>query len=62
MTPKDFYDNVVKMRKAQRDYLQSNRRNRTALSDSRHYEKIIDTEIKRVELLTHEQRYPRLKL
>lgn len=62
MTPKEFFDTVVKMRNAQREYFKSNKHNRTALSDSKHYERIIDAEIKRVELLTHEQRNPRLIL
>lgn len=60
MTPKEFYDTVVNMRKWQREYARSNNKDRIALQSARHYEQIIDVEIKRVELLIKEQRSPRL--
>lgn len=60
MTPKEFYDTVVNMRKYQREYSRSNGRDRTALKFAKHYEQIIDVEIKRIEFLTKEQHNPRL--
>lgn len=60
MTPKEFYDNVVNMRKFQREYFRSNGRDRVALQSAKHYEQMIDVEIKRVELMIKEQRSPRL--
>lgn len=60
MTPKEFYDTVVKMREHQRAYFRSNGRDRIALQNSKHYEQIIDAEIKRVDLMLKEQRSPRL--
>lgn len=59
MTPKEFFDTVVEMRKHQRAYTRSNRRDNIALQSARHYEQIIDVEIRRVELLLKEQRSPR---
>ena len=49
MTPKEFYDKVVEMRKAQKEYFRF--RAPSALSKS----KQIDTEIKRVEQLLSEK-------
>lgn len=60
MTPKEFYDTVVNMRKYQREYFRSNGRDRAALHTAKQYEQIIDVEIKRVELMIKEQRCPRL--
>lgn len=59
MTPKEFYYTVVNMRKYQREYSRSNGRDLMALKFVKHYEQIIDVEIKRVEFLTKEQRNPR---
>lgn len=61
MTPKEFYDTVVEMRKHQRAYVRSNRRDNIALQSAKHYEQIIDVEIKRVELLLKEQLNPRFE-
>lgn len=47
MTAKEFYNLVVKMRKAQRDYFRT--RSQRALLDSKEYERVVDAEIKRVE-------------
>ena len=64
MTPKEFFDLVVKMRKAQNDYFTSRKRNApweesNALKEiSKGYEKQIDAEIERVRKLTTE---PELK-
>lgn len=53
MTPKEFYDKVVEMRKAQKEYFRF--RAPSALSKSKQLEAEIDTEIKRVEQLKARQ-------
>lgn len=50
MTPKEFYDKVVEMRKAQKEYFRF--RAPSALSKSKQLEAEIDAEIKRVEQLS----------
>ena len=47
MTPREFYELVVKMRKAQREYFAT--RTNDALSKSKQLERDVDAEIKRVE-------------
>ena len=47
MKPKEFYDLVVKMRKAQKDYFAT--RTKTALEQSKQLEREVDAEIRRVE-------------
>lgn len=47
MNAKEFYNTVVKMRKAQRDYFRT--RSQRSLNESKQLEKLVDTEIKRVE-------------
>lgn len=47
MNAKEFYDTVVKMRKAQRDYFRT--RSQRSLNESKQLEKLVDAEIKRVE-------------
>ena len=49
MTPKEFYDKVVEMREAQKEYFRF--RTSAALSRSKRLEAEIDREIKRVEQL-----------
>lgn len=46
MTPKQFYDTVVQMRQAQKNYFKT--RSQTALQQAKTLEKIIDDEISRV--------------
>lgn len=53
MTPKEFYDKVVEMRKAQKEYFRF--RAPSALSKSKQLEAEIDAEIKRVEQLLSEK-------
>lgn len=60
MTPKDFYDTVVKMRHYQRAYFRSKGQDKEALRYAKNYEQIIDTEIKRVDQLEREKREPRI--
>lgn len=60
MTPKEFFDAVVEMRKHQRAYFRSHGTDRQALSYSKDAEARIDREIARVQLLLKEQQQPRL--
>lgn len=53
MNAKEFYDTVVKMRKAQRDYFRT--RSQRSLNESKQLEKLVDTEIKRVEEVLKKQ-------
>lgn len=62
MNPKEFYDTVVKMREQQRAYFRSNGRDKRALQYAKEYERKIDEEIKRVELMLKEAQNPRLNL
>lgn len=59
MKAKEFYDTVVKMRKAQRDYFRT--RSQRSLNESKHLEKLVDAEIKRVEQ-TQQQRADKQQL
>lgn len=60
MNPKEFFYNVVELRKAQRAYARSKGLDREALQTANHYERIIDQEIKRVQIQLYEQNNPRL--
>lgn len=60
MGPKEFFINVEKMREHQRAYSRSKGKDRIALQSAKHYEQMIDTEIKRVNLIIKEELSPRL--
>lgn len=60
MTPKDFYDNVVKMRQYQQRNFRAKGQDREALRYAKKYEQIIDTEIKRVAIIQREKLQPRI--
>lgn len=60
MNPKEFYDTVVKMRHYQRVYFRSKGQDKEALRYAKNYEQIIDTEIKRVDLIQREKLQPRI--
>lgn len=60
MDSRQFFDAVVEMRKYQKQYFRSGNRDRSALQSAKDYERKIDEEIKRVQLLLHEERNPRL--
>lgn len=62
MTPKEFYDTVVVMRKHRLAYSRSSGRDRTALRYAKEAERLIDNEIARVQLLQKERLNPRLDL
>lgn len=53
MTAKEFYNLVVTLRKAQRDYFRT--RSQRALLESKEYEREVDAEIKRVEQIQQQQ-------
>lgn len=52
MTPKNFYDLVKAMREAQRDYFIT--RSYAALTKAKQLERLIDSEIERVERIKNE--------
>lgn len=54
MTPKEFFDKVSLMRKAQKEY--ARRRSGRLLTDSRRLEQEIDDEIERVNIVLAERR------
>ncbi len=60
MNAKEFYDTVVKMRHYQRTYFRSKGQSKEALRYAKNYEQIIDTEIKRVEIIQRKKLQPRL--
>ena len=53
MDARQFYNMVVKMRKAQRDYFRT--RSQLSLNESKQLEKLVDAEIKRVDKVLEEQ-------
>lgn len=58
MNARQFYDTVVKMRKAQKDYFRT--RLTRHLHESKEYEQMVDDEIKRVEAKIKEEQNPTL--
>lgn len=59
MTPKEFFNKVCRMRKAQKEYFRT--RSGRALSDSKRLEKEIDDEIERVEKVMEEMNNPKME-
>ena len=59
MSPKEFFDKVCRMRKAQKEY--SRTRSGRALADSKRLEKEIDDEIERVEKVMEEKNNPKME-
>lgn len=58
MNSKQFYDTVVRMREAQKQYFKTRRAR--DLQRSRQIEKVIDTEIERVQRIEWERKNPTL--
>ena len=58
MNPREFYDKVVQMRLAQKEYFKT--RTSSSLIESKRLEKVIDDEIERVEKIIHQQQNPSL--
>lgn len=59
MSPKEFFDKVSRMRKAQKEYFRT--RSGRALSDSKRLEKEIDDEIERVTKVMEEMNNPKIE-
>ncbi len=59
MTPKEFFDKVSRMRKAQKEYFRT--RSGRALSDSKRLEKEIDDEIERVNKVMEAKNNPKME-
>ena len=59
MNPKEFFDKVCRMRKAQKDYFRT--RSGRALSDSKRLEKEIDDEIERVNKVMEAKNNPKME-
>lgn len=59
MNPKEFFDKVCRMRKAQKEYFRT--RSGRALADSKRLEKEIDDEIERVEKVMEEKNNPKME-
>lgn len=59
MTPKEFFDKVSRMRKAQKEYFRT--RSSRALSDSKRLEKEIDDEIERVNKVVEAKNNPKME-
>lgn len=57
--PKEFFDKVSRMRKAQKEYFRT--RSGRALSDSKRLEKEIDAEIERVNKVMEEMNNPKME-
>lgn len=58
MSPKEFFDTVVKMREYQKRYFKA--RLPVDLKESKRLEKIVDSEIERVERTLRERESPRM--
>jgi hypothetical protein len=59
MSPKEFFDKVCRMRKAQKEYFRT--RSGRALSDSKRLEKEIDDEIERVNKVMEAKNNPKME-
>lgn len=59
MSPKEFFDKVSRMRKAQKEYFRT--RSGRALADSKRLEKEIDGEIERVNKVMEAKNNPKME-
>lgn len=59
MRPKEFFDKVSRMRKAQKEYFRT--RSGRALADSKRLEKEIDDEIERVNKVVEAKNNPKME-
>ena len=59
MNAKQFFETVEKMREAQKNYFRS--RSQLYLKESKHYEKEIDNEIKRVNATLAQRNNPQIR-
>lgn len=58
MTPKEFFDKVVEMRRYQKEYFKNKRQ--IDLRISKQIEREVDEEIERVQKILHDKQNPRL--
>ena len=58
MTPKEFFDKVVEMRRCQKEYLKNKRQ--IDLRISKQIEREVDEEIERVQKILHDKQNPQL--
>ena len=58
MTPKDFFDKVVEMRRCQKEYLKNKSQTETRIS--KQIEREVDEEIERVQKILHDKQNPQL--
>lgn len=56
MTPKEFFDKVVEMRRCQKEYFKNKRQ--IDLRISKQIEREVDEEIERVQKILHNKQYP----
>lgn len=59
MSPKEFFDKVCRMRKAQKEYFRT--KSGRALNESKQLEREIDAEIERVEKVIEEKNNPKME-
>lgn len=59
MTPKEFFDKVVEMRRCQKEYLKNKRQ--IDLRISKQIEREVDEEIERVQKILHDKQRPAIK-
>lgn len=58
MTPKEFFDKVVEMRRCQKEYLKNKRQIDLRISEQ--IEREVDEEIERVQKILHDKQNPQL--
>lgn len=58
MTPREFFDNVSRMRKAQKEYFRT--KSGRALNESKKLEQEIDAEIERVNKVIEKKQNPKM--
>ena len=58
MNPREFYDKVVQMRLAQKEYFKT--RTSSSLIESKRLEKAVDDEIARVQKIINDRQNPKL--
>ena len=59
MTPKEFFDKVVEMRRCQKEYIKNKRQ--IDLRISKQIEREVDEEIERVQKILHDKQRPAIK-
>lgn len=60
MTPKEFFDKVVEMRRCQKEYFKNKRQ--IDLRISKQIEREVDEEIERVQKILHDKQNPHIRI